>query len=89
MRKRGPGSPNLQATRKLTPDDRTNLPLIAVLLHHRLFPQAEETLTAGLKRTPHDRTLALLLAKVYSETDRGMPQALRRTIEGEPESPTP
>jgi hypothetical protein len=54
----------------------SSLLLIAAQLEYRLYPQAEASLVAARERTPGDRTLALLLAKVYSETRRSVPTEL-------------
>jgi hypothetical protein len=69
---------DMEAARQLGGGEPAELALVAACMEHRLFPQAEAGLAAARKRSPEDRTLALLLAKIYSETRRDVPEGLVR-----------
>ena len=72
---------DIETAQRLETEKQVDLPLIVAYLEHRLYPAAETALLASRRRAPQDRTLALLLARVYSEIKRSVPASLQRVID--------
>ncbi len=63
----------IAAAGRVAPEGEPNLTLITAYMQFRMYPEAEAALKAARERNACDRTVNLLLARVYSQTFRDVP----------------